>query len=174
MLPNDHSPVMLLVQARAGDDSALGQLLELYRNYLRLMARSLMDQGMQVRLDPSDLVQETFLKAHRQFAQFLGGTKPELVAWLRQILVRNLADQARHDHCPGDLRLHVLLEAALNRSSQRVQQTLASSLKSSARGLEPTELAASLAEAFERLPGDYREVFILRSLKDMLLDESAV
>ncbi len=87
----------LLALARAGDEAALGGLLELYRNYLRLMARSLIDQGVQVRLDPSDLVQETFLKAHRQFAQFVGATEPELLVWLRQILVRNLADQARYD-----------------------------------------------------------------------------
>jgi len=34
-------PVVLLEQARGGSEVALGELLELYRNYLRLVARSL-------------------------------------------------------------------------------------------------------------------------------------
>ena len=84
---DDVLPGRLLEQARRGDDAALGQLLELYRNYLRLVARSLISAALRVKLEPSDLVQETFLKAHREFAQFAGRSEPELVAWLRQILV---------------------------------------------------------------------------------------
>src|SRR5229473_4224741 len=93
----DDSPERLLGQARAGCTEALGRLLELYRNYLRLLARTQIDFALRVRLDPSDLVQETLLEAHRDFPQFLGTTeKEELVTWLRRILVRNLADQVKH------------------------------------------------------------------------------
>ena len=53
-------------------------------------------RDLQVRLDPSDLVQETLLEAHRDFRQFLGRTEAELTVWLRRILVRNLADQLKH------------------------------------------------------------------------------
>src|SRR5579884_4516282 len=91
----DEVPELLLAQARAGEAAALGRLLELYRNYLRLQARALIGAAMRVRLDPSDLVQETFLEAHRDFPQFAGQSDTELVAWLRQVLIRNLADQAR-------------------------------------------------------------------------------
>ena len=70
-------PDRLLAQARAGDAAALGQLFELYRNYLRLIARSMLDHALRLQLDASDLVQETFLKAHRQFAGFAGGGEPE-------------------------------------------------------------------------------------------------
>ena len=56
---------------------------------------------MRVRLDASDLVQETFLKAHREFASFLGATEAELVAWLRQILARNLTDLVRRFKAAG-------------------------------------------------------------------------
>ena len=66
----DAIPERLLAQARTGDGAALGRLLELYRNYLRLQARALIGAGLRVRLDPSDLVQETFLEAHRDFARF--------------------------------------------------------------------------------------------------------
>jgi RNA polymerase sigma-70 factor (ECF subfamily) len=69
-------PGLLLEQARGGNENALGQLLELYRNYLRLVARSLTSEALRVKLEPSDLVQETFLKAHREFTQFAGKVNP--------------------------------------------------------------------------------------------------
>ena len=93
---DDVMPGLLLEQARGGNDVALGALLELYRNYLRLVARSLISSALRVKLEPSDLVQETFLKAHREFTQFAGRSEPELVAWLRRILVRSLANQVKH------------------------------------------------------------------------------
>src|SRR5579863_9827683 len=92
----DAIPEFLLAQARAGNAAALGQLFELYRNYLRLMARPMIDGALKLKLDASDLVQETFLKAHRQFADFAGRDEPELIAWLRRILARALADQAKY------------------------------------------------------------------------------
>jgi DNA-directed RNA polymerase specialized sigma24 family protein len=92
-------PMILFEEARAEDGRARGRLLDWYRNYLRLMARSLLEGAMRARLDPSDLIQDTFLKAHGEFEQFAGATEPELVAWLRKILARNIADQAKHlDH----------------------------------------------------------------------------
>ena len=82
MLPPEAIPERLLEQARAGDEAALGRLLELYRNDLRLVDRALIGQAPRVWLDASDLDQETFLKAARKFAQFLGPTEPERTAWL--------------------------------------------------------------------------------------------
>jgi RNA polymerase sigma-70 factor (ECF subfamily) len=94
-------PELLLDQARAGDETARGRLLELYRNYLRLLARALISQPLRARFDASDLVQETFLKAHREFAAFVGSSEPELVVWLRQILVRTVADQVKRHRAKG-------------------------------------------------------------------------
>src|SRR5205085_1730419 len=72
------------------------RLLDAYRNYLRLLARTQMSQGLHACLEPSDLVQEALLEADRDFSSFSGGTEKELLAWLRRILVRNLLDAARH------------------------------------------------------------------------------
>src|SRR6516162_10915052 len=108
-------PDLLLARARVSDEAALGRLLELYRNYLRFMARTLISQPLQARLDASDLVQETFLKAYREFAGFLGSTEPELVAWLRQILVRSLSDQVkRHRAGKRDVRREEALDLMLD------------------------------------------------------------
>ena len=167
-------PERLLEQARAGDDAALGRLLELYRNYLRLMARSLIGVALRAKLDPSDVVQETFLRAHADFKQFLGQGEPALVAWLRSILVHRLADMARHHKARGrDLRREESLEAALERSSLDVQRSLAGLSQAPGTLAQKREQAVLLAEALERLSEDHREVFVLRNLEQVPIEEIA-
>jgi hypothetical protein len=87
------------------------QLLELYRNYLTLLARMQIGRRLQGKVDAADLVQETFLAAHRDFAQFRGTTEAELVSWLRRILAGNLIDLLRR-YC-GAQRRDVRLERQL-------------------------------------------------------------
>jgi RNA polymerase sigma-70 factor, ECF subfamily len=170
----DDTPDLLLAQARAGHAAALGRLLELYRNYLRLMARSLISQPLRSRLDASDLVQETFLKAQREFSSFFGSTEPELVAWLRQILVNNLADQVKlHRARKRDYRREEPMEVLLDRSSLAIQARLAAPLSSPSAHTSRREQAVLLADALEKLPADYREVFLLRNLEHIPFEEIA-
>ena len=171
----DGIPDLLLAQARAGDAAALGRLLELYRNYLRLMARSLIYRPLQVRLDASDLVQETFLKAAQEFSQFLGSTEPELTAWLRQILAGRLGKLVRHYY--GTRRRDIRLEQELAMRIQQSSQALDGGLV--ARGSSPSQQAARreqaviLADALQRLPDHYREVIILSHLEGLPFPEVA-
>ena len=85
----------LIEEARKARPGALDRLLAAYRNYLRLLARTGIDASLRGKVDPSDLVQEALLKAHQHFGQLRGDTEAELVAWLRQILARCLADLVR-------------------------------------------------------------------------------
>ena len=75
----------LIAQARGGTGDALGHLLARYGNYLGLLARVQVGRRLQGKIDPADLVQETFLEAHRHFPAFRGQSEPEVVAWLRQL-----------------------------------------------------------------------------------------
>ena len=59
---------------------ALDRLLESYRNYLRLLARTGIDPALRGKTDASDLVQETLLKAHQHFDQFEGETEADATA----------------------------------------------------------------------------------------------
>src|SRR5437016_4688934 len=92
MTPN---PEQLLQEAQAGNLATLGQLLELYRNYLGLLARLEIGRRLQGKVDASDVVQETFLEAHRNFARFRGTAEAQFVHWLRGILAANLANLVR-------------------------------------------------------------------------------
>jgi RNA polymerase sigma-70 factor (ECF subfamily) len=119
-------------------------------------------------------VQETFLKAYRDFTGFAGATEPELVAWLRQILVRSLADHVKHHKRKvRDMRRQESLESLLDRSGEEAQQALASRVPSPSASAARRERAVLLAEALEKLPALYREVFILRTLEHVPIEEIA-
>jgi RNA polymerase sigma-70 factor (ECF subfamily) len=163
--PNE-LPELLLGRARAGDVTSLGQLLELYRHYLRLLARTQIDGGLRLRVDPSDLVQETLLEAYRDFPNFAGKTEKVLMAWLRRIMARNLTDQIRRQRAKGcDWRRQESLEALLDRSSTEVQEALAGSISTPSVHASRRERAVLLADALARLPPEYREVIQLRNLQ---------
>ena len=85
----------LLERARSGDQTAVGQLLNDFRKYLLLIANKDIDPKLKGKLGSSDIVQESMLTAHQHFASFQGKSQPELMAWLRQILVNDLNQNRR-------------------------------------------------------------------------------
>src|SRR5579864_5410581 len=83
-------------EALQGDRAAIdGAGVERFRTYLLLLARMQIGRKLRAKLDPSDLVQQTLLDAHRQLAQFRGSTPDELAGWLRRMLACNMADALR-------------------------------------------------------------------------------
>jgi RNA polymerase sigma-70 factor (ECF subfamily) len=168
-------PDELLRRARAGDEDARGRLLETYRGYLKLLARVQLGRDLQGKVDPSDVVQEAFLEAHRDFGQFQGRTEAELRDWLRRVLATSLADQTRRylGTRRRDPRLEQQLAAALDRSSQALEHGLVAPDSSPSDRAERHEDARRLAEALERLPADYRDVLLLRHFQGLTFPEIA-
>lgn len=169
------TPDRLIQDARLGNDAALGQLLELYRNYLRLLARIEIGRRLQGKLDASDLVQETFTEAHRNFGLFRGADEPQLVSWLRQILAAKVANLVRHYFGTQgrDVRVERELAAAMDNSSRVLGHELAASLTSPSQAAARREQAVLLANALGRLPEDYRDVIVLRNLEGLTFPEVA-
>jgi RNA polymerase sigma-70 factor (ECF subfamily) len=168
-------PDQMIAQARAGSEAALGPLLELYRNYLRLLARVEIGRRLQGKVDASDLVQETFLEAHRNFPRFQGVSEPQLVAWLRQILAAKVANLLRHylGTQGRDVRLERELAANLDNSSRMLGADLIANFSSPSEQAARREQAVLLANALERLPEDYREVLVLRHMEGLRFPEIA-
>jgi RNA polymerase sigma-70 factor (ECF subfamily) len=171
----DPNPEQLLGLARADGSGALGQLLERYRNYLALLARLQISRRLQGKLDEEDLVQETFLRAHRRFAQFRGKTEQELVSWLRQILASSVANAVRHylGTKRRDLRLERQLAMELDCSSRVLNQELVAGQSSPSQQAAVREQAVLLADCLARLRKDYREAIILRQLEGLSFLEVA-
>jgi RNA polymerase sigma-70 factor, ECF subfamily len=158
----------LLRRARAGDDDARGAVLEQFRPYLALLARLQISRRLQGKADPADLVQETFLEAHRSFPRFRGETEAELAAWLRQVLAANLVDLVRRFlRTKRDVRLERVLAEDLDHSSRAIGQVLAAPHSTPSQQAVRREQDVLLAEALGRLPEDYREVLILHHLEGL-------
>jgi RNA polymerase sigma-70 factor (ECF subfamily) len=169
------NPGRLLQQARLADGVSLGQLLELYRDYLFVLARTQIGRRLQSKIDPGDLVQETFLEAHNHFGLFQGKTEAEFVSWLRQILAGRLAKLVRRylGTQRRDVRLERDLVAELDQSSRLLDRGLVAPSSSPSQQAVRRERAVLLANALEQLPPHYREVLILRHLEGLSFPEVA-
>src|SRR5262249_42513675 len=143
--------------------------------YLALLARYQIGRRLQGKVDASDLIQETFLEAYRDFGRFRGNTEAELVSWLRRILASNLANLVERyfgSQC-RNVRLERELAAEVDQSPLILDQGLVSRFSSPSHQAATREQAVLLADALERLPGDYREVLILRHLEGLRFPQVA-
>jgi RNA polymerase sigma-70 factor (ECF subfamily) len=168
-------PTELIRGAREGDREALGRLLERYGHYLLLLARVQVGRRLQGKIDPADLVQETFLEAHRHFPGFRGQSEPEVAAWLRQILAGVLANLLRRylGTQGRDIRLERELAGELDQSSIALNRGLADPGPTPSKVAAGRERAVLLADALARLPPDYQEVIVSRHLEERPFAEVA-
>jgi len=146
--------------------------LEGLRSYLRLLARLQLGPRLRSKLDSSDVVQQTLIRAHAKVDQFRGRTEAELEAWLRPILAQQLANAARH-YAAGvrDVALERSLEAELQGSSARLEGWLAANQASPSEQAEHNEQLRLLARALDQLPDDQQEAVELRHLHGLSLAE---
>jgi RNA polymerase sigma-70 factor (ECF subfamily) len=168
-------PEELLHQAQAGDSPALGRLLESYRAYLTVLARVQIGRRLQGKVGASDVVQDAFLGAYRDFPQFRGKTEKELLGWLRQILASLLANLVRHYQGAQrrDVRLERRLATELEQSSQALGRQLVAPESSPSDHAIRREQSVLLAEALGHLPEEWRELLILRHLEGLSFPEVA-
>src|SRR5688572_24688447 len=76
------------------------------------------DPRLERRLDSSDLIQQTLLRAQQAREQFRGRHEGEPYGWLKQILENVVIDEARkHRAGKRDVALEQSLQAAVNDSS---------------------------------------------------------
>jgi RNA polymerase sigma-70 factor (ECF subfamily) len=148
--------------------------LERYREYLRVLARLQLDARLQAKLDPSDLVQQTLLKAHEKREQFRGTTEAELTAWLRQILADRLAKAVRH-YAAGarDVGLEHSLADALSASAARLEAWLVDQGPQPSGQAGRNEEVLRLSAALGQLPDDQRRAVELKHLKGLAAAEVA-
>jgi RNA polymerase sigma-70 factor (ECF subfamily) len=148
--------------------------LEHFRSYLLLLARVRLDPMVRAKAGASDVVQQTLLEAHRDFARFRGKSVAEQAAWLRQILAHNLANVVRDlRRARRDVAREQPLQAALDQSASRLEAWLAAEQSSPGQQAERHERAVRLAEALAALPENQREAVVLRHWHDCSLAEIA-
>ncbi len=165
---------VLLEQARQGDREALGRLLEAQRAALHRLAERQLDGRLAVRVDASDIIQQTFLEAHRSFQQFAGQDARQLAAWLEGILDHKIAGAIR-DHALLQKRT-VQRERSLDDSHGGVaslKQKLDAGLSTPSQKAIRGEQEQLLMQALGALPDDQRVAVRLRHLEGWALADIA-
>jgi RNA polymerase sigma-70 factor (ECF subfamily) len=165
----------LIEGARRGDAQARDRLFALCRTYLGFLARSQVESSLRMKVDASDLVQETMLEAFRDFGRFAGSSQEEWLAWLRRILAHNAADFVRR------------YRGTAKRQARREVPLRAGGASTLAHGVpEPAAPSATPSQEFLRLDAqlrmsaamaqlapDYQEVLVLRNLERLPFAEVA-
>jgi len=161
----------LLAAARASSQSALGEVFNRLKRVLHRLAEVQIDPELHVKVSESDLLQETFLEAYRDFCKFSGRTLEELLAWLSQMLIRNAEDQRkRHRRASRHgIGRNVSLEELPSETVPHLKITSesAESQVTRAEDMQP------LLRALGSLPIHYRQVFQLHDVDGQSDEEIA-
>ena len=148
----DNPRQQLLDLARHGDQAALGDLLEQFRPYVRVLVHAIWHRQASARQDDSDLIQDTMLMVHQAFSGFRGTSVAEFAGWLRAITLRTAGHAVRSHVATGKRGL----------SREEVLPDLGQIALPESRGADEEvsrhEQAALVAAALERLPADMQQV----------------
>src|ERR1700722_1488203 len=167
----------LIRRCRAGEEAARAELFGRYDHYLHAIARAQLGRHLRAKCDASDIVQQTLLEAHRDFAGFQGEHEGELLAWLRRILAHNIFNETRRFAArQRDTAREISMDqvrAGVEQSSLALGRGLAASTPSPSKDAARRETAVQLADALSRLPEDYQTVLLLRVFEELPAAEVA-
>lgn len=131
--------------------------LEEFRDYLRALTWKWITIDLRNQIDPSDLIQETLLRAYRDQNAFRGHSAAEKACWLRQILANLLCDKFRELKKP-----RIIPYADLDRSSTNMEQLCAAAQSSPSIRMKRDERAVLIARLLAHLPPDQSEAVVLK------------
>jgi len=157
-----------LVAARQGDMDSLGRMFDHFRPQLLRVARRRLSEILQPKIEPLDLVQDTFVEAQIGLLRFLGLTEEATFRWLKRILNNNIVDLTR--------RYNATKRAIA--SEQQLNTTWLNGLvdqdPTPRTQLANRELSNHFKIAMELVPNEYREVLYLREAENLRFAEIAV
>lgn len=147
---------------------------ESFRHYLMLLARTRLGPKQRAKIDPSDIVQQTLLDAHRSRDQFRGSTEAEMAGWLRKMLACRVTDAFRAlGRQKRDAALERSLNQPLDETCSRLEVWLEALQTSPSGKVCRNEQLMQLAEAMASLPESQRAAIELHHLHGLSLKETA-
>src|SRR4051794_17210080 len=160
----------LLRAAEHGEGTARQHLLARHRSRLRQMVAVHLDRRLAARIDPSDVVQETFIDAAQNLSDYLRERPLPFYPWLRQ-LARQRLERLHRDHIQRHRR-SVLREEGQSlllpdQSADALANVLAASGTSPSRRLIRHEMHRRVQDALNQLSPNDRELLVMRHLEEM-------
>jgi len=167
----------LLERAAQGDKQSWGALLTRHRERLRRLVAFRMDQRLQGRVDPSDVIQEACLEAAAALSEYLRRPAMPFFLWLRGITGNKLLELHRH-HLGTQMR-DARREVSLHRGASPESTSAALAARLLGHATRPSEAAiraeakVRLQEALNGMDELDREVLALRHFEQLSPAETA-
>jgi RNA polymerase sigma-70 factor (ECF subfamily) len=167
----------LLERARGGDCGALAELFEHHRGRLEQLVRVRLDRRLQGRLDPADVLQETYLDVARRFKEYAAQPPLPFFLWLRLLAGQRLIDLHRQ-HLGAKMR-DAGRELSLTRgnfpraSSESLAELLMGRLTTASQAAIRAETQVRVQEALDAMDAIDREVLVLRHFEMLSNEETA-
>jgi RNA polymerase sigma-70 factor (ECF subfamily) len=177
MMNDADDTIALLRQGAAGDQRAIGELWNRYRERLKRMIRLRLDHRLQGRLDPSDVLQEAFIDFARRAGEFAENHEVSFFLWLRTLTGQRL--QMLHRQHLGAKMRDAAREISLHRGPmpQATSVSLAAQLlgqfTSASAKVARAEMQLQLQEALNGLDPIDREILALRHFEELSNAETA-
>jgi RNA polymerase sigma-70 factor (ECF subfamily) len=153
----------MIVSILGGDTQLFHDLIRPYERSVYVMALSL----LQNEADAEDAAQEAFLKAFRNLASFRGEAK--FGTWLVSITLNEARSRIRRKKT---VKMESL-EESVGEQGHVSPALLRDWREIPSQALERQEVRLLLQEAIAGLPLIYREVFLLRDIEELSVNESA-
>jgi RNA polymerase sigma-70 factor (ECF subfamily) len=150
-----------LREARAGSMEALGKALQACRGYLLALANRELESRLRPKMGASDLVQESFLEAQRDFRHFRGVSEAEFLHWLREILCHNLLDLREYFQAERR-RIDAEVSVEDSHSTSVPKRDIVDEMPSPSGEVVRQEEAEALERALSRLSEKYQKVIAWR------------
>lgn len=145
-----------------GDRSAFEIVMRRHNRRLYRLARATLKNDVEA----EDALQEAYLRAYRSMAQFRGDAT--LSTWLARILLNECFGRLRRD-----ARRQNVIPITRSLSEIDVDAMPDNDSEDLDKSLIRAELRELLERKLDQLPAAFRTVFVLRSVEDMSVEETA-
>jgi RNA polymerase sigma-70 factor (ECF subfamily) len=167
----------LLRKAADGDQDSWGALLTRHAARLRRMVAFRLDQRLQGRIDPSDVIQEIYLEASRHLADYLRDPSLPFFLWLRGIGGNKLRELHRH-HLGTQMRdagreVSIYRGTMPETTSAALAAQLLGHMTGPSEAAVRAEIKVRLQEALNSMDPLDREVLALRHFEQLSPAETA-
>lgn len=159
----DRDEMQMIAAILAGDAHLFHDLIRPYEHSVYMMTLSCLKNEA----DAEDAAQEAFLKAFRYLASFRGEAK--FGTWLVSIALNEARTRLRRE---GTVRMESI-DLTPEESGRVSPAILRDWREIPSETLERQEIRHLLQQAIESLPDLYREVFLLRDVKELSIAETA-
>jgi RNA polymerase sigma-70 factor (ECF subfamily) len=159
----------LIERIKSGDREALSALFEKYSRRLAVLIHYRISPELRSFFEVDDILQETFLRAFRDFDQFTYQSPGSFMSWLARISDHVMADLARSQ---GRQKRHAA-EMLRFRSESNPSGPEPVDSKTPSRILAEEEGLRRLLEKLNLLPENYRQAILLMKVEGLSIQEAA-